>query len=59
MKTDFRDSWPVCHRCAQTERLRRGEVDEVRPVHWVWLTLLFGLFVLGGAVSDILSYWGL
>jgi hypothetical protein len=58
MKTNFKDSWPVCHRCERTERKRQGRHDDVRPVHYVLLAIMFSIFVLGGAISDILSYWG-
>lgn len=58
MKTNFKDSWPVCHRCERTERIRQGRHDDVRPVHYVLLAIMFSIFVLGGAISAILSYWG-
>lgn len=50
--------WPVCHRCERTERKRQGRHNDVTPVHWVWVSVLFGLFVLGGAISDLLTYLG-
>jgi len=55
---NYKSNWPVCHRCERTERKRQGRHNDVTPVHWVWVSVLFGLFVLGGAISDLLTYLG-
>ena len=52
MKTDYRNNWPVCHRCEKTEAQRRGEADEVRAEHWFWFTALFLLIVVAPAVVE-------
>ncbi len=57
MKTNFKGAWPVCHRCEKTERKRQGRHDDMTP-SWVWLSLLFGLIVVGGAVDDLLTFVG-
>lgn len=51
MKTDYRDNWPVCHRCEHSEARRRGE-DEVRTEHWFWFGALFVLLVIGPAIVE-------
>lgn len=50
--------WPVSCRCEHTEKQRQGRHDDVRPVHWIWFSLLFGLVVVGGAIDDLLTFIG-
>ena len=50
--------WPVSYRCPAQEAKRQGRHDDLKPTHWIWFSVLFGLFVVGGAVNEILTYLG-
>ena len=51
--------WPVAHRTQRDADLPDGEFrEDVKPKHWFFLSLLFAVFVLGGAISDFLTYFG-
>ena len=52
--------WPDCYRTQREAQIPEGDFrEEVRPKHWLFLSLLFAVFVLGGAVSDLLAYLGI
>ena len=54
MKTNYRDNWPVCHRCEEREAERRGERrhDDVTCWHWCLFSILFGLIVIAPAIVE-------
>lgn len=51
-------NWPVSHRCEHTEKVRQGRHDDIKPVHWIWVSALFLLIVVGGAIDDLLTFMG-
>lgn len=56
MKTNYKDNWPVCHRCEQREQERRGERhDDIKLEHWVWFSALFALIVIAPAIVEFLA----
>ena len=52
MKTNFKDQWPVNHRCERTERKRQGQHDDISAESWMWFSALFILLVVGPAIVE-------